>query len=115
MVTNNIKYPTICLFFLSIVSCGSSREKKHESQQHDNASTYYQEPVYSVLEEPKEDKDGAAFAMEPQTDKYEDGYQDGEAAAEEDRLAGKPGMQAGDDDDDDDDEYEDGYDDGYDD
>ena len=45
------------------------------------------------------------------TDSYDDGYLDGEAMAEEDRLAGKPGMQVGMDDDDED--YEDGFDDGY--
>lgn len=45
---------------------------------------------------------------------YDDGFLDGEAMAEEDRLAGRPGMQVGmDDGDDDDDDYEDGYDDGY--
>ena len=33
--------------------------------------------------------------------------------AEEDRLAGKPGMQVGMDDDDDDEDYEEGFDDGY--
>ena len=43
---------------------------------------------------------------------YDEGYLDGEAMAEEDRLAGKPGMQVGMDDDEDD--YEDGFDDGYD-
>ena len=42
-------------------------------------------------------------------DRYDDGLLDGEAAAEEDRLVGKPGMQVGDEDDD---GY--GYDDGYD-
>jgi hypothetical protein len=47
----------------------------------------------------------------PPTDSYDDGYQDGEAMAEEDRLAGKPGMQVGMDDDDED--YEEGFDDGY--
>lgn len=46
-------------------------------------------------------------------DTYDDGYQDGEAMAEEDRLAGRPGMQVGMDDDEEDDEYEDGFDDGY--
>ncbi len=45
-------------------------------------------------------------------DRYEEGLLDGEAAAEEDRLAGRPGMQVGDDDDDED--YDNGYDDGYD-
>ena len=49
---------------------------------------------------------------------YDDGYLDGEAMAEEDRLAGKPGMQVGmddgDDDDEEDEDYEDGFDDGYD-
>lgn len=48
-------------------------------------------------------------------DRYDEGLLDGEATAEEDKLAGKPGMQIGDDDGDDDEEYEDGYDDGYDD
>ena len=47
------------------------------------------------------------------TDKYDDGYEDGAAFAEEDRLAGRPGMQAGGSDDDDDEDYEDGFDDGY--
>ncbi len=47
-------------------------------------------------------------------DRYDDGLLDGEAAAEEDRLAGKPGMQVGDEDDEDDEDYDDGYDDGYD-
>ena len=50
---------------------------------------------------------------------YDDGYLDGEAMAEEDRLAGKPGMQVGmdedDDEDEDEDDYEEGFDDGYDD
>lgn len=48
-------------------------------------------------------------------DTYDDGYQDGEAMAEEDRLAGRPGMQVGMDDDEEDDDYEDGFDDGFDD
>ncbi len=56
-------------------------------------------------------------------DSYEEGLTDGEAAAEEDRLAGRPGMQLGEDDDledsesdffDDEDDYDEGYDDGYD-
>ena len=48
---------------------------------------------------------------------YDDGYLDGEAMAEEDRLAGKPGIQVGmdNDDDEDEDDYEEGFDDGYDD
>lgn len=45
------------------------------------------------------------------SDSYEEGYLDGETLSEEDRLAGKPGMQGGMDDDEED--YEDGYDDGY--
>ena len=44
-------------------------------------------------------------------DEYDEGLLDGEAAAEEDRLAGRPGMQISDDGDDED--YDDGYDDGY--
>ena len=50
---------------------------------------------------------------QPVSNTYDDGYLDGEAMAEEDRLAGKPGMQVGLDDDEDDDDYEDGFDDGY--
>lgn len=49
---------------------------------------------------------------QPISDTYDEGYLDGEAMAEEDRLAGKPGMQVGMDDDEDDDDYEDGFDDG---
>jgi hypothetical protein len=50
----------------------------------------------------------------PITDDYDDGLLDGEALSEEDRLAGKPGMQVGlDYDEDEEDDYEDGYDDGY--
>ena len=55
---------------------------------------------------------GGTSANQPVTDAYDDGYLDGEAMAEEDRMAGHPGMQVGMDDDDDD--YEEGYDDGYD-
>ncbi len=47
----------------------------------------------------------------PSIDRYEEGLLDGEAAAEEDRLAGRPGMQVGDDDDEED--YDEGYDDAY--
>lgn len=46
-----------------------------------------------------------------ESEAYEEGYEDGMAAAEEDRLAGRPGMQIGDEGDDDD--YDEGYDDGY--
>ena len=50
----------------------------------------------------------------PITDDYDDGLLDGEALSEEDRLAGKPGMQVGlNYDEDEEDDYEDGYDDGY--
>ena len=55
---------------------------------------------------------GNASTSQTVSESYDDGYLDGEAMAEEDRLAGKPGMQVGMDDDDED--YEDGFDDGYD-
>jgi len=58
---------------------------------------------------------GKVSTSQPVSNSYDDGYLDGEAMAEEDRLAGKPGMQVGMDDDDEDyEDYEDGYDDGYD-
>ena len=58
---------------------------------------------------------GAAASTDPSVHtSYDGGYLDGEAMSEEDRLAGRPGMQVGmDDGDDDDDDYEDGFDDGY--
>ena len=58
---------------------------------------------------------GTAASTDPSVHtSYDGGYLDGEAMAEEDRLAGRPGMQVGmDDGDDDDDDYEDGFDDGY--
>ena len=64
---------------------------------------------------PKKEVENVSTSQ-PISNTYDDGYLDGEAMAEEDRLAGKPGMQVGmdDDDDDDDDDYEDGFDDGYD-
>ena len=61
---------------------------------------------------PKKEVENVSTSQ-PISNTYDDGYLDGEAMAEEDRLAGKPGMQVGMDDDDDDD-YEDGFDDGYD-
>ena len=45
---------------------------------------------------------GNASTSQTVSESYDDGYLDGEAMAEEDRLAGKPGMQVGMDDDDDD-------------
>ena len=57
-------------------------------------------------------KTGNVISIQATTDSYDDGYLDGEAMSEEDRLAGRPGIQVGMDDDDEED-YEDGYDDGY--
>ena len=55
-----------------------------------------------------------SLPLTPITDDFDDGLLDGEALSEEDRLAGKPGMQVGlDYDEDEEDDYEDGYDDGY--
>lgn len=65
----------------------------------------------TVGEKPKQQT--GSISLKPNSDSYEEGYQDGEAAAEEDRLIGKPGMQSGDEDYEDDEDYEEGYDDGY--
>lgn len=103
---------------LFLVSCG--QETKKEEGKPAAAEEYSITPTVvqptdstksDTLSKNKEVK--SVPAGNPISDKYDEGYIDGEAMAEEDRLAGKPGMQVGMDDDDDDD-YEDGFDDGYD-
>ena len=110
----NVYHIATLILAVVLTACGKS---KSSNEQH-AADTYDYRvietaPVYadtlkkdsSANASPK-----AKISVTP-TDTYDDGYLDGEAMAEEDRLAGKPGMQVGMDDDDE--EYEDGFDDGY--
>ena len=98
-----------------MAACGRSKLPSKEQQAADTYDYRVIEtaPVYAdtLKKDSSANASPKAKISVPPTDSYDDGYQDGEAMAEEDRLAGKPGMQVGMDDDDED--YEDGYDDGY--
>ena len=108
----------IATLFLAVVltACGKSKSPSKEQQAADSYEYRVIEtaPVYmdSLKKDSSESNIPKAKISVTPTDSYDDGYLDGEAMAEEDRLAGKPGMQVGMDDDDED--YEDGFDDGYD-
>lgn len=105
------------LFLLALLllsSCSSNSPTKEQEPSNN-------ESVESLSPTPLEPESQATASHAPSAkahqptpvmDRYEEGLIDGETAAEEDRLAGNPGMQVGDEDDDDD--YDDGYDDGYD-
>ena len=108
-----------CMLFL--MSCGN--EPKKTDVKPAAVEEYVVKPVEvqqtdstkSDTLSPKKEVENVSTSQ-PISNTYDDGYLDGEAMAEEDRLAGKPGMQVGmdDDDDEDEDDYEDGFDDGYD-
>lgn len=98
-----------------LAACGKSKSPSKEKQAADTYDYRVTETVPVYVDSIKKDSTAntspkAKITVTP-TDTYDDGYLDGEAMAEEDRLAGKPGMQLGMDDDDED--YEDGFDDGY--
>ena len=115
------------LFIASILLLASCAEKKSESNHATDGAEWQvetqhaYEPAPRSAEEPVKEETEAKTnvyiervkKLNEEMDKYEDGYEDGAAFAEEDRIAGKPGMQAGGEDDEDDDDYEDGFDDGY--
>ena len=111
----NVYYIATLILAVVLTACKQSKSPSKEQQATDSYEYHVigTAPVYvdslkkdsTVYPSPK-----AKISITP-TDTYDDGYLDGEAMAEEDRLAGKPGMQVGMDDDDE--EYEDGFDDGY--
>lgn len=115
------------LFLASILLLASCAEKKSESKHATDGAEWHveipsvDEPTPKSAEEPVREETGSKTnvyiervkKLNEEMDKYEDGYEDGAAVAEEDRRAGRPGMQAGGEDDEDDDDYEDGFDDGY--
>ena len=98
-----------------MAACGRSKLPSKEQQAADSYdySVIETAPVYvdSLKKDSSANASSKAKISVTPTDSYDDGYLDGEAMAEEDRLAGKPGMQVGMDDDDED--YEEGFDDGY--
>ena len=112
-------YTVVLAASLLMVSCGN-KDKKESSPSAPISD--YSAPYTPYQQEEAKTNDtvslskpvGIAPPKEMTHDTYDDGYLDGEAMAEEDRLAGKPGMQVGMDNDEDDDDYEDGFDDGYD-
>lgn len=101
---------------IMLSACGQSKSPSKEQEAADSYEYHVIEtaPVYvdSLKKDSSSNSSPKAKISVPPTDTYDDGYLDGEAMAEEDRLAGKPGMQVGEDDDDED--YEEGFDDGYD-
>ena len=107
----------IATLFLAVVltACVKSKSPSNEQQAAESYDYRVIETAPVYVDSLKKDSSAntspkAKISVTP-TDSYDDGYLDGEAMAEEDRLAGKPGMQVGMDDDDED--YEEGFDDGY--
>ena len=98
-----------------VAACGQSKLPSKEQESAESYDYRVIETAPAYLDTLKKDSSANVSPNTkisvPPTDSYDDGYQDGEAMAEEDRLAGKPGMQVGMDDDDED--YEEGFDDGY--
>ena len=102
------------ILLLASCSTGSKREDDEPVAAEEYVGTPLETPLAdSTVSDmlPPNKEEGKVTTIEAIADSYDDGYLDGEAMAEEDRLAGRPGMQVGMDDDDED--YEDGYDDGY--
>ena len=104
----------ICVGALLAYSCtDNSSTKRGGTQQREtmqintNSSEVDNKSMSLIIEK----KDSVYNHTKTPIESYEEGLLDGEAMAEEDRLAGKPGMQNGMEDDE---EYEDGFDDGYD-
>ena len=112
----NVYYIATLILAVVLTACGQSKSPSKEQQAAESYDYRVIDtaPVYvdSLKKDSTVNASSNAKISVPPTDSYDDGYQDGEAMAEEDRLAGKPGMQVGMDDDDE--EYEDGVDVGYD-
>ena len=117
IMKRNVYYIATLILAVVLTACGQSKSPSEEQQAAESYDYRVIEtaPVYvdSLKKDSSANASPKAKISVPPTDSYDDGYQDGEAMAEEDRLAGKPGMQVGMDDDDDDEDYEEGFDDGY--
>ena len=111
----NVYYIATLILAVVLTACGQSKSPSKEQQAAESYDYRVIETAPAYLDTLKKDSSANVSPNTkisvPPTDSYDDGYQDGEAMAEEDRLAGKPGMQVGMDDDDED--YEEGFDDGY--
>ncbi len=113
-----MKYLIVFLSIIALSSCSSKTSNENKVQNDYDYSTpaTNQSPSINNIESediPYQTSPAPLKRIPSSTiDRYDEGLLDGEAAAEEDRLAGRPGMQIGDEDDDE--EYDDGYDDGYD-
>lgn len=111
----NIYFIVTLILGVMLTACGKSKSPSQKQQAADTYDYRVIETTPVYVDSLKKDStvnanSNAKISVSP-TDSYDDGYLDGEAMAEEDRLAGKPGMQVGMDDEDED--YEDGFDDGY--
>ena len=111
----NVYYIATLILAVVLTACGRSKLPSKEQQAAESYDYRVIETAPAYLDTLKKDSSANASPKAKisvtSTDTYDDGYLDGEAMAEEDRLAGKPGMQVGMDDDDED--YEEGFDDGY--
>ncbi len=99
----------------ALCACSSKAPKEdkiQDSYDYSASPSYYTPKTNQEVESTPAPSTSSITVSSSTIDRYDEGLLDGEAAAEEDRLAGKPGMQVGDYDDDED--YDDGYDDGYD-
>ena len=88
----------IATLFLAVVmaACGQSESPSKEQQAAESYDYRVIETAPVYVDSLKKDStinpsSKSKISVSP-TDSYDDGYQDGEAMAEEDRLAGKPGM-----------------------
>ncbi len=108
------------IIFISIIvlnSCSSktpTEDKVQNSHDYSTPEPYLSPSINNreIDNIPSQSSPASSKSMPSSTiDRYDEGLLDGEAAAEEDRLAGRHGMQIGDEDEE---EYDDGYDDGYD-
>jgi len=111
-----LKTLTIIIIASVLCACSSKvpkEDKVQDSYEYSVSPSYYTPKTNNQEVEVTPPSSTSSENVSSSTiDRYDEGLLDGEAAAEEDRLAGKSGMQVGDYDDDE--EYDDGYDDGYD-
>ena len=115
IMKRNVCYIATLILAVVLTACGQSKSPSREQQAAESYDYHVIETTPVNVDSLKKDSSAntspKAKTSVTSTDTYDDGYLDGEAMAEEDRLAGKPGMQVGLGDDDED--YEEGFDDGY--
>jgi len=118
MERRTMRYLIVFISIIALCSCSSKtprEDKMQNNYDYSTPATYQSQSTTNteIENNPSLTSPVPSTNMSPSNvDRYDEGLLDGEAAAEEDRLAGRPGMQIGDEDDEED--YDDGYDDGYD-